>query len=110
MMIILLARPWISEHAETKIEHVNILTLDEKSPFHDKVFDALMLRVRLEAVGASPEEIKAFLAAPRPEATANETGGFVEKPGDQIDEFLKARGNNPAGSGEHALPHPLVPL
>jgi hypothetical protein len=64
MILMLFGRPWIIEHATAKAESVDILALDDKSPLHNKVFDALMLRVRLEAIGASPEEIKAILAVP----------------------------------------------
>lgn len=41
-------------------QHVDILNLDPASPLHGNPFGALLLRARLEAIKASPEEIKAI--------------------------------------------------
>jgi hypothetical protein len=39
-------------------QHADILNLDPPSPLHGNPFGALLLRARLEAIKASPEEIK----------------------------------------------------
>jgi len=109
MILTLLARPWIIGHTTSKVEHVNILNLDDKSPFHDKPFDALLLRARLEAVGASEEEIKAILSiAPRETGIVHTADGGVEYRkswNDQIDDYLKvmSHGEVPVTGLDHAI-------
>jgi hypothetical protein len=53
-------RAQINNWLVPQAQHVDILNLDPTSPLHDNPFGALLLRARLEAVKASPEEIKAI--------------------------------------------------
>jgi hypothetical protein len=53
-------RSRINSWLDPQTQHADILNLVPTSPLHDNPFGALLLRSRLEAVKASPEEIKAI--------------------------------------------------
>lgn len=54
-------RSRINNWLDPQAQHADILNLGPTSSLHDNPFSALLLRTRLEAVKASPEEIKAIL-------------------------------------------------
>jgi len=67
MLAAIAARPWIGESFSNIPRRADILQIGPESALHENPFDALLLRVRLEILGATRDEIATILAkAPAP--------------------------------------------
>ncbi len=86
MLGLLLARPLLMTHLAAKQQRVDVST-------HADPLNALLMRVRLEALGASDAEMRAIMAKPIP---ANQF---------QLDEALRSIAGRPRESPPRAIGH-----